>query len=144
MRLAGAELKIVMFGLPMFFAWELLQSPFYADTFAINWTRVLYFRIHCTVGDILILLCAFWLVALVWGRSWSENRSVLSLLLFVASGVAYTIFSEYRNVHVAQNWAYSSWMPTVRGIGLVPVFQWLVIPWWVVRAIRGSSTQSAK
>jgi len=144
MRPAAAELKSVRIGLPMFFTWEVLQSPFYMDTFTSSWTQVLYYRIHCTGGDMIILLGAFWLVALVWGRSWIEDRPVLPFVLFVASGVVYTIFSEYRNVHITQNWAYSSWMPTVRGIGLVPVFQWLVIPWLVVRAIRKSSIESER
>jgi len=36
--------------------------------------------------------------------------------------------SEHVNVHLVAHWAYSPWMPTVAGIGLVPLLQWIVIP----------------
>jgi len=128
MTRVAPELGIMLFGLPMFLGWEILQSPFYTDTFTNPWRQVLYNRLHCTVGDVMILLAAFWLVAMVWGRSWIERRAVAPKVLFVVGGLFYTIFSEYRNVYLAQHWAYSEWMPTLGGIGLVPVFQWLVIP----------------
>ncbi len=138
-RILTPELQLTWMGLPMFLAWEILQSPFYADTFTDSWTRVLYNRVHCTGGDMIILLGAFWLVALVWGRSWIGQGAVVPKVLFVASGLFYAIFSEYRNVYLAQNWAYSARMPTIAGIGLVPVVQWLIIPSLVVRVVRGSS-----
>jgi hypothetical protein len=87
----------------------------------------------------IILLGAFWIVALVWGRPWIERGAAVPGVFFVASGVLYTIFSEYRNVYLAQNWAYSAWMPAIGGIGLVPIAQWLTIPPLLVRAVRKSA-----
>lgn len=136
MNFVVRELKIVFLGFPMFLTWELLQSPFYTDTFTDSWRRVLYDRIHCSVGDVMILLGGYWLVALVWGRSWIEDRQLLPVVVFVAIGASYTLFSEFRNVYVVQNWTYSEWMPRIGGIGLLPIFQWLIIPWTIVGAVR--------
>lgn len=65
MGIRSPELKIALLGLPMFLVWEIVQSPFYADTFEDPWDRVLYNRIHCSVGDVMILLGTFWLVAVI-------------------------------------------------------------------------------
>ena len=126
------EIQILGFGFGLSLVWEVLQSPLYADTFKVSWATLAYNRLHCTVGDTLILLTAFWLVALIWGRSWMDATAWSPLLTFVAIGVLYTMLSEYVNVHLAQTWAYSRWMPTLVGIGLIPLLQWVVIPTMIV------------
>ena len=122
------EFQLVMYGFGISLAWEALQSPFYADTFMAPWITVVFNRLHCAVGDALILLAAFWMVALRWGWSWMRTPSWASCLAFLAPGLAYTAGSEYVNVCVLQRWAYSRWMPTVVGIGLVPLLQWVIVP----------------
>jgi hypothetical protein len=116
--------------------WEFLQSPFYADTFAVVWTTLVYNRLHCAVGDAMMLLVAFWLVALGCGRGWMQTARWLPFVIFLAIGVAYTIVSEHVNMHLVQRWAYSRWMPTIGGVGLVPLLQWLVVPTLCVRWVR--------
>jgi len=51
-------------------------------------------------------------------------------VLIVASGVAYTGFSEWQNATVRQSWSYSHLMPVIPplGVGLSPMLQWVVIP----------------
>jgi len=139
MRVRTPEYRIVILALPFFLVWEILQSPFYTDTFTASWRQLFYNRIHCAIGDGLILLGAFWVAALFWGRTWIARKELLPVVVFVAVAVTYTIFSEYRNVYVAQNWAYSEWMPTIRGIGLIPVAQWIVIPSVIVHNLRQGS-----
>jgi len=136
MRVRTPEYRIVILALPLFLVWEILQSPFYTDTFTASWRQVLYNRLHCAMGDGMILLGAFWFAALFWGRTWIARKELLPVVVFVAVAVTYTIVSEYRNVHVAQNWAYSEWMPTIRGIGLIPVVQWIVIPSVIAHDLR--------
>jgi len=128
-----AELRILLFGFGLSLAWEILQSPFYADTFEASWSTLIYNRVHCSGGDALILLFAFWIVALIWGRAWMDKVTWAPFVTFMAIGVVYTFFSEYLNVYILDGWAYSYWMPMVAGIGLVPVFQWVVVPTFVVR-----------
>ena len=50
--------------------------------------------------------------------------------IFVAVGVAYTIFSEWLNVQVWNYWSYSAIMPVLPwfGTGLAPVLQWAIVP----------------
>ncbi len=130
------ELQLVGLGLGLSVAWEFLQSPFYTDTFEATWGAMVFNRLHCAGGDVFILLMAFWLVSLRWGRGWmgSENRAPLSA--FLVMGVIYTASSEYFNVHLVQRWAYSQWMPTIVGIGLVPLVQWIVIPALIVLCVK--------
>ena len=122
------EFRLVVYGFVISLVWEVMQSPFYTDTFTMPWTAVAFNRIHCSIGDVLILLAAFWIVALGWGRFWMRMPSWAPCLCFLALGLASTAVSEYVNVYVLQRWAYSRWMPTVAGIGLVPLLQWVVVP----------------
>jgi hypothetical protein len=58
-------------------------------------------------------------------------------MTFLALGVGYTTGSEYVNVFGRESWAYSRCMPTVAGIGLVPLLQWVVVPSVSVQLARG-------
>lgn len=133
------EARIVALGFPLSFLWEALQSPFYVDTFVDPWLEVVYNRLHCSAGDLFILLIAFWIVALLWGRSWMSRPDLAPFVSFLIIGLAYAAFSEYRNVQVLQSWAYSDWMPSIWGIGLLPLFQWIVVPTAVVGMVRKTS-----
>src|SRR6266851_8288443 len=91
----------------------------------VSWTMLVYDRLHCAAGDTVILLIAFWLVALRWGRRWVRTARGLPWVPFLGLGLAYTVISEHVNVHVLCRWASSDCRPTVGGIGLVPPLQWL-------------------
>lgn len=92
---------------------------------------------------LLILLASFWLVSVIWDRSWMVRRGLAPLAALVALGVGYTISSEYFNVAVVQSWAYSRWMPTVAGIGLAPILQWFVIPMTLAALVRARARSPA-
>jgi len=46
---------------------------------------------------------------------------------FVLS-VGYTAYSEYLKTVVRQSWAYSPAVPTLLGVGLSPLAQWIIVP----------------
>jgi hypothetical protein len=51
-------------------------------------------------------------------------------------GLAYTAWSEWRNVYLLGSWQYADSMPTLAGIGLLPLLQWTLIPplsWLLLR-----------
>ncbi|MFQ5536011.1 MAG: hypothetical protein ACE5GJ_01045 [Gemmatimonadota bacterium] len=122
LRLAGLAFVVELL-------WELLQSPFYADTFTEAPATVLWYRVHCTGGDVLILLGAWGVAALVArSRRWYRTPSPPALAAFVLVGVAYTAFSEWRAVYVTHGWDYAPTMPTLGGIGVVPLVQWVLLP----------------
>lgn len=110
--------------------WEWLQTPFYEDrTGAID--TVVWFRLHCTMVDVVILLgCAVVLTLLRRGTSWLERPATRDMTLLAGIGTVYTALSEQVNVGVRAAWAYSRLMPVIPGtaIGLVPLLQWVLLP----------------
>lgn len=136
------EVRVVGYALLLHFLWEWLQSPFYADTFEESFLTLFWNRAHCTLGDGLITLVAFWSAALVGGgRQWYRASRLPALVVFLMSGLAYTAWSEYWNVQVVRTWDYSPWMPVIWGIGMAPLAQWIILPPLVLRLTRrGRST----
>ena len=132
------ELNIAFFSFLLNFVWEVLQTPFFIDiSDKIN--TIIWYRFHCTLGDVMISLGSFWLVALITrSRTWFLNPTKLRILLFIAFGVSYTIFSEIKNVSLNKLWAYSDLMPVIPTIevGIVPLIQWIIIPPLLVFFVR--------
>jgi len=124
------ELNIAFFSFLLNFVWEALQTPFFIDI-SDNINTVVWYRFHCTLGDVMITLSSFWLVALISKtRTWFLNPTKGKLLLFVAFGVSYTIFSEIKNVSLNKLWGYSDLMPVIPFIevGIIPLLQWIIVP----------------
>lgn len=108
--------------------WEMAHSPLYSD-YARSWFYLLWTRIHCTIGDVLILLIAFWVTSCIVGnRRWIKQFKWIPLTIFTLSGMVYTAYSEWYNVYVRESWAYTEAMPKVFGVGLTPLLQWGVLP----------------
>lgn len=132
------ELNIAFFSFLLNFAWEALQTPFFVDI-SDNINTIIWYRFHCTLGDVMISLGSFWLVALISrNRIWFLNPTKGKLLLLVAFGVSYTIFSEIKNVSLNKLWGYSDLMPVIPGIeiGVIPLIQWIIIPPLLVFIVR--------
>ena len=134
-----AEVRLLVWGFCLNAAWEALQSPLYTDADRgigyLVWTRL-----HCTVGDVLILLGAFWATSLAFRtRDWARRpcrSSLPATALFVGLGLAFTIWSELHNTQTVRTWAYDPRMPVIRGVGLSPLLQWLTIPPALVAVLR--------
>ncbi len=121
--------------------WEFGHSRFYADHDG-SWSYLAWTRLHCTAGDVLILLAAFELVSLVFGtRAWVATRRRVASAMFVGIGFGYTVFSEWWNTTVRGAWQYADSMPQLLGVGLLPSAQWLVIPSLILWQLR-SATQA--
>ncbi|HVT58910.1 MAG TPA: hypothetical protein VHR45_10960 [Thermoanaerobaculia bacterium] len=118
--------------------WEALQTPLYADSDR-EPSHLLWTRLHCTVGDVLILLGCFWAVSALWrDRQWFYRREGCRAPLFVGFGLAYTAASELYNTRLAHAWAYGPQMPRLFGVGLAPLLQWLVLPSILLIVLRRS------
>lgn len=133
------EVPLILWGFVLNLLWELAQSPLYADH-ANGWRYVAWTRFHCTLGDVLILLGAFWATAAV-NRSWRWPVTLGNgaAALFVGFGLFYTVWSEWFNTSVREAWAYAPNMPTVLGMGLSPLLQWLALPALLVFIMRLSA-----
>ena len=130
--------------------WETLHLPLYMIWRDGTVAELAFAVVHCTGGDFLIGLTSLALALLLIGEGDWPQRSYWSVAaLTIAFGVSYTIFSEWLNVEVRENWVYSELMPTIPavGTGLSPVAQWVAIPliafWWSRRPFRAAHSQTA-
>ena len=112
--------------------WEVVQLPLYTLWRDESPAFITFAVLHCTAGDVLISAISL-LVAriVVGGRQWPEQSYMQVALTAIAIGVVYTVYSEWSNTVVTRSWAYSALMPTLWGIGLSPLLQWVLIPAWV-------------
>jgi len=116
------------------YAWELAQSPLYAemDDLRVNlW--------HCflaALGDGVFVLAIFGAGALVFRRAdWFVRPGLRGYWTMLAAGLVIGVLVEWLGLHVLRRWAYAPGMPLIPGldIGLVPVAQMLLLPPLIVR-----------
>jgi len=137
--LAIPELQLLMFGLPLELLWEVAQFPLYTVWQEGEWSYILYGLAHCTLGDLLILLVTYWVVALLnRSRYWYRSNILVNGFLFTLLGLAYTIYSEIMNVSIKGKWDYTELMPIIPvfEIGGMPFMQWVLVPpvlLWLMR-----------
>lgn len=109
--------------------WEFAQMPLYTIWAEATAGEIAFAGAHCTVIDTLIAAGALGLAWLVAGRQrWPAGHYGRVAALAILMGLAFTVFSEWRNVYVAGNWAYAARMPEIFGIGLAPLAQWIIVP----------------
>ena len=109
--------------------WEVLQLPLYTIWQSAAAPRLAYAVLHCTAGDALIALVSFLFTSIILRTAmWPSSKPWRGSVLVISFGLAYTAYSEWRNVYEIGAWAYSPAMPLVSGIGLSPLLQWLIVP----------------
>jgi len=137
---SAPEVQLVVLALPLELLWEIAQFPLYTVWHEGSWSYILYGLAHCTLGDLMILVVGYWLVALLnRDRDWYLNAVLPNGFLFVMLGAAYTIYSEITNIRTG-TWGYTALMPIVPvvDIGAMPLLQWALIPpvlLWLMRML---------
>jgi hypothetical protein len=127
----------VIWALVLNLPWEVAQLPFYAFAPTKRPADLVSAVLHCTAGDVGIALAAFGAAALaVRDFEWPRHRPWLGLAVALVVGLVWTVQSEWQNVYVRAAWAYAPYMPTVAGIGLLPILQWLALPPLMLLAAR--------
>lgn len=145
--LQSPEVQLLMLALPLELLWEIAQFPLYTAWHEGSWSYIFYGLAHCTLGDLMILVAVFWIVAGVnLDRHWINKKSYLNILLFTVLGASYTVLSEIVNVSIKGSWAYTELMPVVPiiKIGAMPFLQWILIPpvlLWLIRLMNFSKQQ---
>lgn len=125
------ELRLLIIALPLELLWEIAQFPLYDVWHQNDWGYILYGLVHCTIGDLLILLVIYEFVALLnRDRRWYARNNMVNAVLFTLLGAGYTIFSEIMNARIKGTWGYTELMPLipVLEIGGMPLLQWILIP----------------
>ena len=145
--LSTPELNVLLFAFLLNYPWEFIQTPMYEGLAGMPHWEAVQICTQATVGDAVIMLLAFWVVALLRrDRAWIALPTLHCVLLFCLIGVGITVCIEALALRGwwLSNWNYSTAMPIIPilGVGLFPVLQWLVLPplaaGLVGRQIRGS------
>ncbi len=111
--------------------WEILQLPLFTLWSTGTLRQQAFAVLHCTLGDAMIAGLSLLLGLAVFARATWPRASVARVYgASLVVGVAYTIYSEWLNINVRGNWAYSDLMPVlpVIGTGLAPLLQWIFVP----------------
>ena len=133
---------LALFSFLLNYVWETLAVSFY-DMHATA-PVALGIAVAClqaTLGDVGITLTSFAGAAMFATRRWLFRPALATLAVYLGLGVAITIVFEYVSVYVLHRWVYAAAMPTVFGIGTLPLVQWLVLPpiilWLARRHLAG-------
>ena len=142
-RILSGILKWTALSFILNLGWEVMQLPLYTIASAQSMAQITYVVAHCTAGDAMIAAISFVIACLLlrdvdWPLADPWRGTAIVTLL----GVAYTGYSEWRNVYQAGNWGYSASMPLVFGIGIAPLLQWMFIPVAAVLILRAQRTPS--
>ena len=135
------EFNVTVFALLLNFVWEILQAPLYVGMADMPHALVTKDCLQGTVGDAVIMLLAYGVVAVAArSRRWIVAARGWQLALFIAIGVSITAAIEWlatRGYWIG-NWNYLPTMPLVPGtsIGLAPLLQWVVLPLLTVWFVR--------
>lgn len=137
--------------LAMNLAWEVAQVPLYTIWTEGSAREIAFAVVHCTGGDAVIALVSLTVaLSLVRPSRWPAEGFAQVLLSATFIGIIVTIVSEWLNVDVLRNWAYSERMPVVPrlGTGLAPLLQWVLIPplcmVWLRRIAASGDQQTPK
>lgn len=139
MRLTAARPLLVWLALalPLHLAWEIAQLPLYTLWDDPDCGRVVLYILHCVLGDVLIAGTTYLLTAIVFrDLIWPVRRPWTAGGFMLATGLGFTVFSEWVNVYILGAWAYQTAMPLVAGIGLTPLLQWVVVPTLMLFIVR--------
>ena len=110
-------------------AWEIAQARLYTLWDDPNRWHVAGSILHCTLGDVVIGTSTFGLAAWLLRRvDWPIVRPCLGTAIVVTVAAIFTVWSEWNNVYRLKLWAYAPEMPTIFGIGLSPLLQWVLLP----------------
>ncbi|PPS42104.1 hypothetical protein B1A85_15895 [Chroococcidiopsis sp. TS-821] len=136
------EWNVAIFSFLLNFVWEIQQMPFFQIPLDFSCSDIIRNCTLATIGDVGISTTAFWMVAVISkSRQWVNQSSRLQISVFVLVGVAITISFEALATGPLNLWEYAALMPKLPllGTGLLPLFQWLLIPplivWFVQRQL---------
>jgi hypothetical protein len=130
----------VAFGLFVFalnFVWEMTQGKWFASMQGLPFWHATLLCLRATLGDFLIAAAAFAVAAVVVKNvAWPVgNRDVTATTVFISVGLVISI--AYEAVALSKSeWTYDPRMPTFLGLGVLPLLQWLALPFAEVVLFR--------
>ena len=122
-------LAFALLVLTLNFAWEMMQAKWFASMEGLPLWRATLLCFRAALGDLVITAIAFALAAIVAkSATWPMQRRVaVATAAFVVIGMAITIAYEVFALSTGR-WRYDQTMPTLFGMGVLPLLQWLLLP----------------
>lgn len=110
-------------------AWEIGHVRLYTLWMEADGPDIAWSLLHCSLGDVVIALATFTLAGVALRRAdWPTSRPWAGCAIVVIGATGFTAWSEWYNVYRTGAWSYAPEMPTIFGVGLSPLLQWLIIP----------------
>lgn len=130
-------LVLILFAFALHFGWEMFHSQFYAEMMRLPFWTATRWCLRAALVDTGIMIALYVVVALIVRHpTWpGGTRPLVASIVYVAMGIAITAALELWATRNAK-WTYASQMPTIVGVGLLPLLQWLLIPVLVLGTIR--------
>ncbi len=117
-----------MFSFLLHFVWEMLSVPFYTGMLEQPHGDGVRCCLQATLGDMVIALVAYAVVALRTGRAWLVRPASGAILGYLAVGLGITVIFELVSVYQLARWSYAPAMPVIAGVGVLPLVQWIILP----------------
>ena len=134
---------IILATYALHFAWEMGQGSLFAPISRLPYWTATAWCARAAGWDVVIGAAAYLAAALTGRRAlWIRRRTFLPFAIYFAVGLGVTIVIERWATSVGR-WQYLEPMPTIAGIGLTPLLQWVVVPaatLIVVRWAGGAAT----
>jgi hypothetical protein len=132
---------LALFSFALHFVWEMLQVPLYRTMSDLpHWVGI-WKCTRASIGDVALTVAAYALVAVVRrSHAWIEAPRARDVMWYLGTAFALLAALELLSVHVWRRWSYADGMPTVLGIGIIPLLQWIAVPaltLWLVRRHLG-------
>jgi len=124
--------------LGLHYMWELGQARLYRNFEGVSFMRHAFTCFRASLGDVLIAGIGYLLAALLSRDLWwplKDKWPWTPAALWLATGEAITIAVERWALGSGAS-TYGRSMPTVLGLGLSPLLQWLIVPAVTLLLIR--------
>jgi hypothetical protein len=127
-------LAIVAFALH--FGWEMGHAKWFATMSELPFWTATAWCARAALWDVAITVASY-LAAAVMARnsSWPRAPRISLVAIYFVVGLTITIAVERWALGVGR-WRYEAAMPTVGGIGITPLLQWIVVPAITLAAAR--------
>ncbi len=124
------------------FIWEMWQSRFFANMADMPLLRHSLVCLLASLGDLLIAAVAYAATALLLRRSWPLRPGWLGpAALWMTISIAFGVVIE-RWALASARWTYAESMPTLLGVGLLPLIQWIIVPTATLLILRAWRVRS--
>jgi len=134
------ELDVLLLSFPLHFTWEFLQAPLFSSMAGLSHFQGILVCLQATVGDMALVLVAFWATCVVTGtRQWPVRPRARAIAVWLGTGLFLTVTIEFLSTEFLDRWTYAAAMPRLPylGTGLAPLGQWIVVPmivlWYMCR-----------